>query len=409
MKRILGVHLAKDLRLAFADPWALVLSLAIPIVLGGLMSLAFGSAGDAQPKAVVWLADEDDSVLSGLLVGALGSGRMPVELHEADWPTASAALEAGEGSVAVRLPKGFGERLLLDEPVTLDVVTNPAQTVLPGIVTGFLEILREAHFYLHQLVGPEIQLMARGPAGDATTFGNAEVAAMSIRINTLVRELEERLFPPQLALEARPVEEKRAFDRPLSHLLVPGVLVMALLFLAQAFAENLWRERDVPTLKRILTTPHGLVDYIVSKTLSATLLLAVIFAACLVLGGLVFELPWRSMPAIWLLTTFAGASFYVLFGFFGSFASNQRGANLIANMLIFPLIMLGGSFFPLETMPKGLAAVGRMTPNGAVVAAIDEAFALGAPAWGFAYLVVAVTGVVGAAGFVWGVQRGVRG
>jgi len=33
-------------------------------------------------------------------------------------------------------------------------------------------------------------------------------------------------------------------------------------------------------------------------------------------------------------------------------------------VLIFPLMMIGGSFFPFEAMPDWMAAVGRLTPNG---------------------------------------------
>jgi ABC-type multidrug transport system permease subunit len=33
-------------------------------------------------------------------------------------------------------------------------------------------------------------------------------------------------------------------------------------------------------------------------------------------------------------------------------------------MVVFPFALLGGSFFPFEAMPAGLAAIGRWTPNG---------------------------------------------
>jgi ABC-type multidrug transport system permease subunit len=32
--------------------------------------------------------------------------------------------------------------------------------------------------------------------------------------------------------------------------------------------------------------------------------------------------------------------------------------------LVFPLIMIGGSFFPFEAMPAWMVSVGRLTPNG---------------------------------------------
>ena len=41
-------------------------------------------------------------------------------------------------------------------------------------------------------------------------------------------------------------------------------------------------------------------------------------------------------------------------------------------MVVFPLLMIGGSFFPLEVMPPWMARVGRWTPNGLAVAEIKE-------------------------------------
>jgi signal transduction histidine kinase len=38
--------------------------------------------------------------------------------------------------------------------------------------------------------------------------------------------------------------------------------------------------------------------------------------------------------------------------------------NLLANAVTFPLIMLGGSFFPFEVMPEWMARIGKWTPNG---------------------------------------------
>lgn len=33
-------------------------------------------------------------------------------------------------------------------------------------------------------------------------------------------------------------------------------------------------------------------------------------------------------------------------------------------VLLFPLMMAGGSFFPFEAMPAWMAAIGKFTPNG---------------------------------------------
>jgi ABC-type multidrug transport system permease subunit len=46
------------------------------------------------------------------------------------------------------------------------------------------------------------------------------------------------------------------------------------------------------------------------------------------------------------------------------YATSQRGGQLLTNLILFPLIMLGGAFFPFEAMPDWMAALGRRTPNG---------------------------------------------
>jgi ABC-type multidrug transport system permease subunit len=58
---------------------------------------------------------------------------------------------------------------------------------------------------------------------------------------------------------------------------------------------------------------------------------------------------------------------FVLFLAIQMLASSSRGANVLTTMVLFPLMMIGGTFFPFEWMPKGMADVGRLTPNGIAV------------------------------------------
>ena len=43
---------------------------------------------------------------------------------------------------------------------------------------------------------------------------------------------------------------------------------------------------------------------------------------------------------------------------------SQKAGNIVTTALIFPLMMVGGSFFPFEAMPAWMASIGRLTPNG---------------------------------------------
>jgi ABC-type multidrug transport system permease subunit len=54
----------------------------------------------------------------------------------------------------------------------------------------------------------------------------------------------------------------------------------------------------------------------------------------------------------------------VLFMLLQLLATSQKAGGLLSTLVLFPLMMIGGSFFPFEAMPGWLAAVGRRLPNG---------------------------------------------
>jgi ABC-type multidrug transport system permease subunit len=44
--------------------------------------------------------------------------------------------------------------------------------------------------------------------------------------------------------------------------------------------------------------------------------------------------------------------------------SNQQAGSVMTSMLLFPMMMLGGSLFPIEAMPAWMVEIGQWTPNG---------------------------------------------
>jgi ABC-2 type transport system permease protein len=62
----------------------------------------------------------------------------------------------------------------------------------------------------------------------------------------------------------------------------------------------------------------------------------------------------------------SGLALFAWFSVLQMIGPTQRASNLIATMLLLPLLMVGGSFFPIAALPDWLAAIGRRTPNGFV-------------------------------------------
>ena len=357
----------KEVKRRQADPGALGLWVGIPLVIGSLMSLISGGSGTA-PTARLLVVDQDDSFLSGLLLRAADGAPM-IELERFDTLEAGrAAIDAGQGSALLLIPEGFGEAVFESRPTLLTLVENPAQRVLPGIIETGLEMAVEGSFYVQRLFANELATMSKGPAGGASFFPDMEIAQLSIQINERLRRLDRTLFPPVLELEFEdPDAGKASTGFNFGQALFPGMLVMSLLFIALGLTDDMWKERDRGTLRRLCAAPAGLWVLLASKIVAGALVVGAVALVGLLLGALAFELPLARVPLALAWSVLGGVCLLSLFFCLQSLASSQRGGHVIGTMVVFPLMMLGGSFFPYEAMPSWMVGLGTWTPNGQTV------------------------------------------
>lgn len=354
----------KDLARRLRDPWSLVFAIGMPILIAGLIVLAFGSGSGNVPVAKVLIADRDSSLVSGLLVTALGQAPT-VETEMVSGAAAGRArLEDGKASALVEIPAGFGQGVIDGVPVRLSVTTNPAQRILPGLVTGALAMFADAGFYAQRLFGEELKTFAAGPAGGAFAFPNAQITTLSAGINRKIGLLGGTVFPPQLEVATVVDSTRSAGSVSLGALFFPGILFMALLFMASGFAADVWIEKESGTLRRVISTPQRVGDFLAGKMLAGGLLMTAASVVALLVGIFGFGVAWSAVPAAILWSGFAGTVFLLLLTLIQIHASSARTAGVFTTMLLFPALMIGGSFFPFEAMPPFLARIGRLTPNG---------------------------------------------
>ena len=250
------------------------------------------------------------------------------------------------------------------------MVTNPAQTILPGLVQGMMESLTEAHFYAHRMFGDELQLIAKGPEGGGF-FKSLQVANLSAGINDKLQELESLLFPPLVELAAEDVQVRAAPSRGVGLLLLPGILILSLLFIAQGLAEDLWVEKNAGTLRRMMTGPVSLTGILGQKVLVTLVLVVCVSAIALALSSLAFGVSVTVLPMALAWCALTGVCLFTLMSFLVTLASTQRTSTLVSNLVVFPMMMLGGSLFPFSSMPSAMANLGKMTPNGLGVQGLD--------------------------------------
>lgn len=360
----------KELRIRLRDRWALIMWFFIPLAIGGMIT-AISGGDQPQPTAQLLVVDEDDSLLSGLLVGALGpSDDALIQAESVSRAEGEARIAAGDGSALLIIPEGFGSAVVNEKPSTLQLITNPAQQILPSIVEEFLSVLTDGVFYLHRVFGEELKIIATQienlPEGETEIFSDPMIAGLGISLNEAAETLTEYLDPLALELVQPEVGEEEEETSGLTFALAffPGVIFMGLLFASQGLSDSFWKEREEGTLRRTMVSPLSMTEIFLGKLISGAVLLFILCAAMTTVGFLYHGLSvFAWLPAVlWL--TLSGVVLYGLMSLLQLIAPTRKSASLVTSILIFPLMMMGGAFFPFEALPDWMKSVGIWAPNG---------------------------------------------
>ena len=160
----------------------------------------------------------------------------------------------------------------------------------------------------------------------------------------------------------------------------PGILIGAALFfsclggpIAAIVAE---RERN--TLKRLLLSPLGGTSYFLGILLA---FLAIAAGQTVIVYGIAFAFGASYQGSMWLGATvvlLSVASYVGLGFFFGSrFTKRTEDVNGPVAAIGVPLLVLGGTFFPSETLPDYLLRLAHLDPVFHMNEALDAVSAEG--------------------------------
>jgi ABC-type multidrug transport system permease subunit len=348
--RFLWISVRKDWSRVRRDPFSLATSLAIPLILAVMMSLVFGR-GQAAPQGRLLVADEDSSVASNLLLGAFN--RDPLDkmllVEKVAQADGHARINRGDGSALLIIPAGFQEAFLGNRPFQLQLFTNPAQTILPQIVQESLSIMVDGAFYVQRVAGDQLRVVATRNAPP-----DELIASVSVSINHLVTSLRRYLYPLAMDLETVVVAD-RSESKSFAATFLPSMIFMALLMIANSLAFDIWRERLMGTLRRLAVSPAPLGAFLAARLIFVASVFALVALVGLVASRGLAGVPVPNLPAAVMWLTFAGSALFLMMLVVAVTASTARAASVMGNLIVFPLAMIGGCFFPFEWMPAWMA------------------------------------------------------
>jgi ABC-2 type transport system permease protein len=144
---------------------------------------------------------------------------------------------------------------------------------------------------------------------------------------------------------------------------VPGIIAMTVMTSSLSGAVNVNAElRQKGVIRKLSTTPITRTDWILSNILYQFILAVLSTIAILLVSYAVFNVilqinAWLLVLIVLEVFAFAGIGMILT-----RVAKEAESAVAAANVIMFPMMFLSGSFFPLEMMPGFLQTFARMLP-----------------------------------------------
>ena len=366
MRRLL-LLVSKDLKRKLRAPVGLVVLLAFPIVFAGMLALVFGSKGDNVPKVRLVVENRDDGFVANALSSAFTSKQMAqhFDVRTVGKGEGTAVIEGGDASALLVIPEHLSQDVLDGKPVTLELVRNPAEGILPEVAEQLARILAEvldggARVLREPLddLRPYLKDGVQGPS-------DASVIEISLAFKRTFEGADSFIFPPAITLKGAFEEKKPEREGDPGSLIflavLPGVAVYALFLVADNGMRDVLAEGTQGTMRRQLSGPIGTGTLLAGKALYAGVLALVALAVFSAVAALFL----RTVPSIlgYLLLSLAlilavvGCSALV----YGLAGTERKGATF-ASAVYLAMGFLGGSFVEVGNLPASMQAIARWTP-----------------------------------------------
>ena len=204
----------------------------------------------------------------------------------------------------------------------------------------------------------------------STAAGSAAEAAVELRLALL--DVETAGIPREFPLAVESVEtddyDFRAFVLP--GIALWGIMSNSVIGMAVALAN--YREKKI--LRRIKASPMRARTFFAAQILASLALSLIQAALILGLGSVAMGVDVSgALPSVALIVLASNAVFLNLGFIVGAYSKTAAAASGLGNLVVVPMAMLSGAFFPLDALPSALAAALRLLPLSPMVEALRGA------------------------------------
>lgn len=381
----------KDLLLFFGDRRSVIVSFVVPIAIASFFGSLFSGAQTREPARIAAvIVDEDGSAISSAIV----AGAREDPALKVTTPTAAEAREAvrkGGTSVAVVIPRGFGEAagaafFGAGEKPSLEILFDPSHAMELAVVRGVLTqhvmqaVSREMFAGAQGRAQIEKSLAEIGKSGLPDTEKRS-LAQMLQAIQGYYRAEEEKgstsnAGTPGLSIPYTVREEAVTAGAAVAYNgyahSFAGMGIQFLLFAMANLGVEILLERQRGLWKRLRSAPVSRLTLLASKAASGALISLMILGVSFVFAIAVFGVRIHGSVlgflAVCLSCSIMAATFGLLVAALGNTPATARGVTSLAVLM---MVMLGGAWVPSFVFPAWLQQATKVVPVRWAVDGLD--------------------------------------
>ncbi len=216
-----------------------------------------------------------------------------------------------------------------------------------------------------------------------TAYTNAGKAAESGAVLSILNQainqmtLSQAHVQPVLTIEQ---QEVNSHNLRYIEFLLPGLIALSIMQMSVfsvAFVFTQYKEKG--TLKRLLATPMKPIQFVAANTITR-LIVSVAQALIFIIAGIIlFKAHVVGSYALLFLIVVLGAIMFLGLGYtISGLAKTTDSVPAIANLIVFPMLFLGGTFFSISQMPWWLQMIAKFLPLTFFSTALRDVWTKGA-------------------------------
>ena len=151
-----------------------------------------------------------------------------------------------------------------------------------------------------------------------------------------------------------------------------AMLAMFVLFVSSYGGKFILDEKRNNTFQRQIASGKTLQQILLGKLLMMATMVLIQSSVMIGFSKAVFKINWINLPqiiSITILSSLMVSSLGLMITVITLRTNNYKFSDAFSSGVVQVLALFGGSYIPLEIMPKFIGAIGRYTPNGAVLKA----------------------------------------